>query len=64
MFFFKRQKGQGLVEFALVLPALLMILLGIIEAAVIFQSYLGVQHASREAARFAVTMQPVSLASW
>jgi len=58
MFFFKRQKGQGLVEFALILPALLMILLGIIEAAVVFQAYLGVQHAAREAARFAVTMQP------
>jgi len=58
MFSSKRQKGQGLVEFALILPALLMILLGIIEAAVIFQAYLAVQHAAREAARFAVTMQP------
>jgi hypothetical protein len=58
MFFSKRQKGQGLVEFALILPALLMILLGIIEAAAVFQAYLAVQHAAREAARFAVTMQP------
>ena len=58
MFFSKRQKGQGLVEFALILPALLMILLGIIEAAIVFQSFLAVQHAAREAARFAVTMQP------
>jgi hypothetical protein len=58
MFFLRRQKGQGLVEFALILPALLMILLGIIEAALVFQSYLAVQHAAREAARFAVTMEP------
>ncbi len=58
MFLFKRQRGQGLVEFALILPALLMILLAIIEAAVVFQAYLAVQHAAREAARFAVTMQP------
>ncbi|UCC62243.1 MAG: pilus assembly protein [Anaerolineae bacterium] len=58
MFFLKRQKGQGLLEFALILPALLMIMLGIIEGALVFQAYLAVQHAAREAARFAVTMEP------
>ena len=58
MFFLKRQKGQGMVEFALILPALLMIMLGIIEMALVFQAYLEVQHAGREAARFAVTYQP------
>ena len=51
MFFSKRQKGQSLVEFALILPALLMILLGVIEVAIVFQAYLAVQHAAREAAR-------------
>ncbi|OQY26154.1 MAG: hypothetical protein B6I34_00325 [Anaerolineaceae bacterium 4572_32.1] len=58
MFFSKRQKGQGLVEFALILPVLLMLLLAIIEMGLIFQAYLEVQHAAREAARFAVTYQP------
>lgn len=56
----KRFRGQGLVEFALILPVLLLILLGIIEAALVFQGYLAVQHAAREAARFAVTYQPVA----
>jgi hypothetical protein len=53
-----RPKGQGLLEFALILPALLMIVLSIIEGALVFQSYLAVQHAAREAARYAVTYMP------
>jgi len=55
----KRRRGQGLVEFALILPVLLMALLGIVEASFVVQGYLTVQHAAREAARFAVTYQPV-----
>ncbi len=55
----KRRRGQGLVEFALVLPVLLLVLVGIIEAALVVQGYLTVQHAARAAARFAVTYQPV-----
>ena len=54
----RRPWGQGLVEFALILPALLMIVLSIIEGALLFQSYMAIQHAAREAARFAVTYQP------
>jgi hypothetical protein len=53
-----RRKGQGLVEFALILPALLLVVLGIIESAFVIQGYLTVQHAAREAARFASTYQP------
>ena len=53
-----RSRGQGLVEFALVLPALLLIVLSIIEGALLFQSYLAIQHAAREAARYAVAYQP------
>ena len=55
---FKRQKGQGLVEFALISPVLLGVILAIIETALIFQGYLTVQHAAREAARWAVTYRP------
>jgi hypothetical protein len=58
MFFSKRQKGQGLVEFALILPILLLVVLGLIETALLFQAYLAIQHGAREAARFAVSMQP------
>ena len=54
----QRPRGQGLVEFALILPALLLIVLSIIEGALLFQSYLAIQHAAREAARYAVTYQP------
>jgi len=58
MLFSKQQKGQGLVEFALILPVLLMVILGLIETALLFQAYLAIQHGAREAARFAVSMQP------
>lgn len=52
-------KGQGLVEFALILPILLIILLGIVEAALLIQGHLTVQHIARETARWAVTYQPL-----
>jgi hypothetical protein len=52
-----KQKGQGLVEFALILPLLLLMVFGIVEFGRIFQAYLTVQHAAREAARYAVTGQ-------
>ena len=40
-----------------------MLLIGLIEGALLFQSYLAIQHAAREAARFAVTYQPPQLYS-
>jgi hypothetical protein len=58
MFQLHKMRGQGLVEFALILPALLVILFSIIEGAFLFQAYLAIQHAAREAARYAVTYQP------
>ncbi len=58
MFKLRKTKGQGLVEFALILPALLLILFSIIEGGLLFQAYLAVQHASREAARWAAVYQP------
>ena len=53
-----RSSGQGLVEFALILPLLLMLLLGIIEGARIAWAFVTVQEAAREAARYAVSGQP------
>ena len=50
-----RQKGQTLVEFALILPILLLVIFVIIESGRIFQAYITVQHAAREGARYAVT---------
>jgi Flp pilus assembly protein TadG len=49
----KSQKGQSLVEFALVLPILIFILFGIIDFSRVFHAYLTIDHAGREAARAA-----------
>ena len=53
-----KTRGQSLVEFALILPILLLLLLGIIEGGRIIWAYITVQNAAREAARYAVTGQP------
>ena len=54
----QRVRAQALVEFALVLPLLLALFLGIVDGAFLFQGYLTVAHAANEAARFAVVYQP------
>lgn len=54
----RKQKGQGMTEFALILPLLLLLLLGIIEASRVMWAYITVQQAAREAARYAVTGRP------
>ncbi|MFV9510501.1 TadE/TadG family type IV pilus assembly protein [Tepidibacillus sp. LV47] len=48
----KGEQGQSLVEFALVTPILLLLLLGIIEFGHIFYSYLMIENASRDGARY------------
>jgi Flp pilus assembly protein TadG len=47
----RRQEGQALVEFALVLPFLLMIVLGIIQFGILFHNYLTLTDAVRAGAR-------------
>lgn len=54
----KNQNGQGMTEFALILPLLLLLLLGIVEGARIIWAYVTVQNAAKEAARYAVTGRP------
>ncbi|NDL67336.1 TadE family protein [Anaerotalea alkaliphila] len=46
-------KGQAMVEFALVLPILILILTGMLEFGLILHAYLGINHAAREGARLA-----------
>ncbi|MGC9358368.1 MAG: TadE/TadG family type IV pilus assembly protein, partial [Anaerolineae bacterium] len=53
-----RSKGQSMVEFALIFPLLLLVLLSLIDGALLMQGYLAVNHAAREAARFAIAYQP------
>jgi Flp pilus assembly protein TadG len=48
----RRRRGQGLVEFALILPVLLLILIGTIEFARIFFIYISITNAAREGARY------------
>lgn len=45
------EKGQAIVELAILLPVLLLILLGIFEFGRVFSSFMIINHASREAAR-------------
>ncbi len=47
------QAGQSLVEFALIVPILLMIFLGVLDLGRSFYTYISLTNAAREAARFA-----------
>jgi hypothetical protein len=49
------RRAQGMVEFALALPVLLLFLLGVVEFARIFQSWLSIQNGARFGVRYAVT---------
>jgi len=53
----KGERGQTLVEFAFVSLAFLLFIFGIMEGGRLFESWITVQHASREAARWGVTGQ-------
>ena len=55
----KIKKGQSLVEFTLMLPVLLIMLSGVIEAGFMLNSYLDVIDAARETARFAANDDPI-----
>lgn len=48
---FKAEKGQSMVEFAILLPILILIVVGIIEFGFMFSGYLALSNASREAVR-------------
>lgn len=47
----RNQKGQALVEFAVVLPVLLLLVMGIAQFGMLLSSYLTLENAAREAAR-------------
>jgi hypothetical protein len=47
-----REAGQSLVEFAIILPLLLMIVLGAVDLGMGFKTYIALTNASREGARW------------
>lgn len=47
------ERGAAAVEFALVLPIFILLVLGIVTFGLIFKDYLGISHAAREGARWA-----------
>lgn len=47
----KNQKGQALVEFTIILPILLILVMGILEFGMMLNSYLSIENAAREGAR-------------
>lgn len=49
------ESGQGLVEFVLVIPLVLLLFFGIFQFAHYYSTRLSLRHTVREAARFAVT---------
>ena len=51
--FKNNENGQTLVEFALILPILLLLVMGIIQFGIIFSAQIGITNAAREGARVA-----------
>lgn len=47
----KSEKGASAVEFALILPILIILVFGIFEFAIAFNNYITITHAAREGAR-------------
>lgn len=50
------RRGQGLVEFALILPVFLLLVLGVVEFGRLMITYSSVSTASRDAVRYAVSV--------
>ncbi len=49
----KCERGASAVEFALVLPILILLVMGIIQFGIIFNNYISITHAAREGVRWA-----------
>ena len=54
----KGERGASLVEFALIMPLLLILVLGIVEFGYLFAQFNEVRHAAREGARYAAVSNP------
>jgi Flp pilus assembly protein TadG len=52
----RRAAGQSLVEFALILPSFMILLLGLLEFGLVFAHHQGLEYATREGARTAAAL--------
>ena len=52
----KRERGAQLIEFALILPILMSLLLGIVTGGIAFSHNLSIDNAARETARYGATL--------
>ena len=59
-----RERGANLVEFALVMPLLVVLLVGTITAGMAYGRHNSIQNAAREASRFAATLPGPADNSW
>lgn len=62
--FLKNEDGQAVVEFAIILPILLLILCGIIDFGWILSAQLATNNCAREGARYASTLSTYSTAEY
>lgn len=51
MKYLRNERGQALVEFALILPILLILIMGIVQFGLVLNAYITIENASREGAR-------------
>jgi Flp pilus assembly pilin Flp len=60
----RSESGAAAVEFALVLPVLCMLLLGVLTAGLSYSHGLGLTNAVREGSRFGATATPATAGDW
>ena len=61
----KNERGASAVEFALILPILVMLVFGIFEFGIAYNNYISLTHAAREGARLAaVNMDEIKGIDW
>ena len=61
----KNEKGASAVEFALILPILIMLVFGIFQFGIAYNNYIALTHAAREGARLAaVNMDEIEGIAW
>jgi Flp pilus assembly protein TadG len=57
----KRGRGQGLVEFAIILPLLVLVIVGVFDVGRAFHALITVTNAAREGARYGILYAPNDL---